>query len=245
MTTPRHKTTFCHSYSAQRTTPDNKTTVQPSSRRGLPRLRQAGTTHALLKNAKPANLLNRRTMMNMMKKVQKGFTLIELMIVVAIIGILAAIALPAYQDYTIRAQISEGLVLASAAKLAVAETFASRDAGTIAAYAGTGAAAANSYGYEFTSTSKVTSIAIAAFADVATPVAGDGRISITYAGKLATALGAGNPLLLTPGSGAIVTVLVFLPILSLLARLWFGAARPPLPQSLHSNIFHRTAATKF
>ena len=143
--------------------------------------------------------------MNMMKKVQKGFTLIELMIVVAIIGILAAIALPAYQDYTIRAQISEGLVLASAAKLAVAETFASRDAGTIAAYAGTGAAAANSYGYEFTSTSKVTSIAIAAFADVATPVAGDGRISITYAGKLATALGAGNPLLLTPGSGAIVT----------------------------------------
>ena len=56
-----------------------------------------------------------------MKKLQKGFTLIELMIVVAIIGILAAVALPAYQDYTVRAKVSEGLVLASAAKLAVAE----------------------------------------------------------------------------------------------------------------------------
>jgi type IV pilus assembly protein PilA len=58
-----------------------------------------------------------------MKKMQKGFTLIELMIVVAIIGILAAIAIPAYQDYTIRAQVSEGMVLASAAKAAVAETY--------------------------------------------------------------------------------------------------------------------------
>src|SRR5262245_26294221 len=56
-------------------------------------------------------------------KMQKGFTLIELMIVVAIIGILAAIALPAYQDYTIRTKVSEGLSLAAASKLAVAETF--------------------------------------------------------------------------------------------------------------------------
>src|SRR5262245_64477713 len=58
-----------------------------------------------------------------MKKVQQGFTLIELMIVVAIIGILAAIAIPAYQDYTIRAQIVEGMNLAAASKAAVAETF--------------------------------------------------------------------------------------------------------------------------
>ena len=61
-----------------------------------------------------------------MKKVQQGFTLIELMIVVAIIGILAAIAIPAYQDYTIRAQVSEGMNLAAAAKTAVAETYLNR-----------------------------------------------------------------------------------------------------------------------
>ena len=59
----------------------------------------------------------------MMKSAQKGFTLIELMIVVAIIGILAAIAIPAYQDYTIRAQVTEGLSLAAAAKAAVSETY--------------------------------------------------------------------------------------------------------------------------
>jgi len=60
-----------------------------------------------------------------MKK-QQGFTLIELMIVVAIIGILAAIAIPAYQDYTIRAQVSEGLNLSGGAKAAVTEYFQDR-----------------------------------------------------------------------------------------------------------------------
>ena len=61
-----------------------------------------------------------------MKKFQQGFTLIELMIVVAIIGILAAIAIPAYQDYTIRAQVSEGMNLASEAKNAVSDFFSQK-----------------------------------------------------------------------------------------------------------------------
>ena len=60
------------------------------------------------------------------RRAQAGFTLIELMIVVAIIGILAAVALPAYQDYTIRAKVSEGLVLAGQLKTAIAETHQSK-----------------------------------------------------------------------------------------------------------------------
>jgi type IV pilus assembly protein PilA len=59
-----------------------------------------------------------------MKSTQKGFTLIELMIVVAIIGILAAIAIPAYQDYTVRAQVTEGMNLASPVETGIAEYFA-------------------------------------------------------------------------------------------------------------------------
>lgn len=61
-----------------------------------------------------------------MKQVQKGFTLIELMIVIAIVGILAAVALPAYQDYTVRAKLSEVIARGSEAKTSVAEAFAAK-----------------------------------------------------------------------------------------------------------------------
>jgi type IV pilus assembly protein PilA len=61
-----------------------------------------------------------------MKRVQQGFTLIELMIVVAIVGILAAIALPAYQDYTIRSKVSEGLARGAESKTSIAEFYASK-----------------------------------------------------------------------------------------------------------------------
>ncbi|MEZ0469283.1 pilin [Luteimonas salinilitoris] len=73
-----------------------------------------------------------------MKKFQKGFTLIELMIVIAILGILIAIALPAYQDYTVRSRVSEGVAQTAPAKLAVAETASSLGALSLVTTANSG-----------------------------------------------------------------------------------------------------------
>ena len=98
-----------------------------------------------------------------MKTIQKGFTLIELMIVVAIIGILAAVALPAYQDYTTRAKISEVIVMASPAKLAVAETSSS--------LGGLGSITQSATGYQFPDATKyVSGITIADNTGVVTAV---------------------------------------------------------------------------
>lgn len=84
-----------------------------------------------------------------MRKAQSGFTLIELMIVVAIIGILAAVALPAYQDYTTRSKVSELLLMASPAKLAVAETASS--------VGGLASVTASNSGYSFPGATKYVS----------------------------------------------------------------------------------------
>ena len=123
----------------------------------------------------------------MFNKVQKGFTLIELMIVVAIIGILAAIAIPAYQDYTIRAKVTEGLNLADSAKTAVAESWQS--GGTTGL-----SAAAASWNSSFVATKYVSNIQVAA---------ATGVISINYAQLQIPQIGATNLMTLTPQINAV------------------------------------------
>ena len=117
-----------------------------------------------------------------MKNMQKGFTLIELMIVVAIIGILAAIAIPAYQDYTVRAQVSEGPELAAGIKSSIADYYADR---------GTWPADMAALGITGTIQGKY----------VATITQAAGVITITYGNQAnATALGANTRLDIRPAT---------------------------------------------
>jgi type IV pilus assembly protein PilA len=110
-----------------------------------------------------------------MKSIQKGFTLIELMIVVAIIGILAAIAIPAYQDYTIRAQVTEGLNMAGAAKAAVSESYSANGAwpaDNTAAGLGTNTDIKGKYVDSVTVAANVITIAFRNGAPASTPIRG-------------------------------------------------------------------------
>lgn len=127
--------------------------------------------------------------MKMMKQVQKGFTLIELMIVVAIIGILAAVALPAYQDYTIRAKVSELILAASSARTCVTEAYQASGGSfpstlaTDCAIAAVGKVSAATVNSTNISVAAVSSAVGTALTVVMTPTATGGTLTWTCSGS--------------------------------------------------------------
>ena len=129
-----------------------------------------------------------------MKAVQKGFTLIELMIVIAIIGILAAIAIPAYQNYTVRSQVTEGLSMADGWKTSISEYFAQN----------------GSFPVAYTSSGGAGNIVAAATAGKyvgSITFGGAGQIKITYSGSQVNSKINGSVMMLSPGTDSNLDVI--------------------------------------
>jgi len=154
-----------------------------------------------------------------MKKIQQGFTLIELMIVVAIIGILAAVALPAYQDYSVRAKISEAVLAASACRTTVTEVYQS----------GSALPAANAWGCEAGSGTTAALSASRYVQTVTTSAAGAVTVTTAASAGILPADATGKTLTLTPYKDAAMSSAASAASDAIVAWKCTAGATNPLP----------------